>query len=126
MSQEQLSPAPVPLVLLVEDDIILRLITAANLRRSGFEVIEAANSAEAIQVLECIPVDALFSDINLPGGMDGLALARWVRRRWLQTRIVLTSGVEPTLGDAKEYASFLCKPYDAAEVERLLRSVPPP
>jgi CheY-like chemotaxis protein len=123
MPQEQSPPAPV--VLIVENDVLLRLVTASNLRDAGFEVIEAANSAEAIRILDCIPVDVLFSDIDMPGTMNGLALAQWVHLRRVDTRIILTSGGEMPLGDAKEYASFLPKPYADADVEHLLRSVLP-
>ncbi len=114
-----------PVVLLVEDDVLLRLVTADSLRASGFDVIEAANSAEAMRVLECIPVDAMFSDIHMPGRMNGLALAKWVHQRRLDTRIVLTSGVEKAIDDTYAYATFLPKPYEGAEVEHLLRSVLP-
>jgi CheY-like chemotaxis protein len=121
MQQEQSSSAPV--VLVVENDVLLRLVTASNLRDAGFEVIEAADSAEAVLVLDSMPVDALFSDIDMPGRMDGLALAQWVHQRRLDTRIILTSGGERALGAAEEYASFLPKPYADADVEHLLRSV---
>jgi CheY-like chemotaxis protein len=121
MLQEQSSSAPV--VLVVENDVLLRLVTASNLRDAGFEVIEAADSAEAVLVLDSMPVDALFSDIDMPGRMDGLALAQWVHQRRLDTRIILTSGGERALGAAEEYASFLPKPYADADVEHLLRSV---
>jgi len=123
MLQEQ-SPAA-PVVLIVENDVLLRLVTACSLRSSGFEVIEAANSAEAMLVLASMPVDALFSDINIPGKVDGPALAQWVRQRRLDTRIILTSGVARALGGAEEYASFLPKPYADTDVEHLLRSVLP-
>jgi DNA-binding NtrC family response regulator len=123
MPQEQSSAAPV--VLIVENDVLLRLVTASNLRDAGFEVIEAANCAEALRVLDRIPVDVLFSDIDMPGNMDGLALAQWVHRSQADTRIVLTSGAARTPGDVKEYASFLPKPYAEKDVERLLRSVLP-
>jgi CheY-like chemotaxis protein len=121
MQQEQSSSAPV--VLVVENDVLLRLVTASNLRDAGFEVIEAADSAEAVLVLDSMPVDALFSDIDMPRRMDGLALAQWVHQRRLDTRIILTSGGERALGAAEEYASFLPKPYADADVEHLLRSV---
>ncbi|HWX43160.1 MAG TPA: response regulator, partial [Blastocatellia bacterium] len=104
-------------------DVLLRLVTASNLRDAGFEVIEAADSAEAVLVLDSMPVDALFSDIDMPRRMDGLALAQWVHQRRLDTRIILTSGGERALGAAEEYASFLPKPYADADVEHLLRSV---
>ncbi len=123
MLQEQSSAAPV--VLIVENDVLLRLVTASNLRDAGFEVIEAANCAEALRVLDRIPVDVLFSDIDMPGNIDGLALAQWVHRSQADTRIVLTSGAVRTPGDVKEYASFLPKPYAEKDVERLLRSVLP-
>ena len=123
MPQEQSSAAPV--VLVVENDVLLRLVTASNLRDAGFEVIEAANSAEAIRILDRIPVDVLFSDIDMPGKMDGLALAQWVHQRQVDTTIILTSGGGRPLGDAREYASFLPKPYAVTDVERLLRIVLP-
>jgi len=123
MPQEQSSAAPV--VLVVENDVLLRLVTASNLRDAGFEVIEAANSAEAIRILDRIPVDVLFSDIDMPGKMDGLALAKWVHQRQVDTTIILTSGGGRPLGDAKEYATFLPKPYAVTDVEHLLRIVLP-
>jgi DNA-binding NtrC family response regulator len=123
MPQEQSSAAPV--VLIVENDVLLRLVTASNLRDAGFEVIEAVNCAEALRVLNRIPVDVLFSDIDMPGNMDGLALAQWVHRSQADTRIILTSGAARTPGEVKEYASFLPKPYAEKDVERLLRSVLP-
>jgi YesN/AraC family two-component response regulator len=70
-----------------------------------------------------IPVDVLFSDIDMPGNMDGLALAQWVHRSQADTRIVLTSGATGALGGVEEYASFLPKPYAIKDVEHLLRSV---
>jgi CheY-like chemotaxis protein len=123
MLQEQSPTAPV--VLVVEDDVLLRLVTADSLREAGFEVLEAANSAEAMLVLASMPVDAVFSDIDMPGKMDGLALAQWMRQRRLDTKIILTSGVARALGGAEEYGSFLPKPYADTDVEHLLRSVLP-
>ncbi len=121
MPQEQSSAAPV--VLIVEIDVLLRLVTASNLRDAGFEVIEAANPAEALRILDRIPVDVLFSDIDMPGNIDGLALAQWVRQSQADTRVILTSGAAKAPGDVEEYASFLPKPYAEKDVERLLRSV---
>jgi CheY-like chemotaxis protein len=125
MLREQLPSEPAPVVLIVEDDVLLRLTIAGSLRDAGFEVLEAANAGEAVQVLNCIPVDALFSDIDMPGRMDGCALAQWVHQRELKVRIILTSGPDRTLGEAGEYVSFVPKPYASTEVEDLLRSVLP-
>jgi two-component system, response regulator PdtaR len=110
-------------VLVVENDVLLRLVTASNLRDAGFEVIEAANPAEALRILARVPVDVLFSDIDMPGNLDGLALAQWVHRSQADTRIVLTSGAAKAPGNVEEYASFLPKPYTNKDVEHLLRSV---
>jgi DNA-binding NtrC family response regulator len=121
MPQQQSSTAPV--VLIVENDVLLRLVTASNLRDAGFELLEAANCAEAIRILDFIPVDVLFSDIDMPGKIDGLALAKWVHRSQADTRIILTSGATGGLGGVEEYASFLPKPYANKDVEHLVRSV---
>ncbi len=118
-------PGAVPVVLIVEHDALLRLVTANSLRGSGFAVIEAANAFEAVLVLVSLPVDALISEIDLPDGMDGLALARWVCRRRLDTRIILTSGAERAPCGAEEHACFLPKPFTHRKVEGLLRRILP-
>jgi two-component system, response regulator PdtaR len=110
-------------VLIVEDDVLLRLATASSLRDVGFEVIEAANAEEAMTVLGSVAIDALISDVNLPGNLNGLGLAHWVHRRRLDTKIILTSGAGQALGEAEQYTSFLAKPYDGEEVRQLLRQV---
>jgi CheY-like chemotaxis protein len=126
MLREQSPSEPAPVILIVEDDVLLRLTVASSLRDAGFEVLEAANAAEAVQILKCIPVDALFSDIDMPGRMDGCALAQWVHQHDLKVRIILTSGPDRALGEAGEYVSYLSKPYASHEIECLLRSVLPP
>src|SRR5260370_22955899 len=108
MPQEQSSAAPV--VLIVENDVLLRLVTANNLRDVGFEVIEAANCAEAIRILDCIPVDVLFLDIDMPAKIDSLALAQWVHRSQVDTRIILTSGAAAALGGAHQHTRFVPLP----------------
>jgi two-component system, response regulator PdtaR len=110
-------------VLIVEDDVLLRLITASNLRKAGFEVVEVANAAEAVIVLNSMAVDVMLTDVNMRGTMNGLALAQWVHSHVLDTRIILTSDSVQSLGEAREYAHFLAKPYDGNQVERLLRKM---
>src|SRR3979490_2155160 len=78
MLREQLPPEPAPVVLIVEDDVLLRLTIAGSLRDAGFEVLEAANAAEAVQILECLPAEALFSDMNIPRRRAGAGRA-WQR-----------------------------------------------
>ena len=110
-------------VLIVEDDVLLRLMTASNLREAGFEVVEVANAAEAVIVLNSMAVDVMLADENMPGKMNGLALAKWVHSHGRDIRIILTSDAEHSLGEGREYVYFLAKPYDGSEVKRLLRTM---
>ena len=89
MSMERLPPKPSAVALVVESDAARRLEMATRLRRGGLEVIEAADADEAIAVLNSVVVDVLFSDIDLPGRMDGIDLVKWVRERHFDTNIVL-------------------------------------
>lgn len=107
-------------VLIVEDDVLSRVTTASSLRDCGFEVYEAATAAEAVAILNTVAVDALISDVNMQGKMDGLALAKWVRQREPDTKIILTSAGKQLSGEAKEYACYLSKPYNDNEIHQLL------
>ena len=114
---EQLVRADPPIILVVEDDLLVRSVVAASLRDSGLEVIEANSADEALRVLQAeVPVDLVFSDINMPGSIDGVGLAQWLRRERPQARIILTSGTPPP--DLGELGPFLAKPYDLGELER--------
>jgi CheY-like chemotaxis protein len=114
-----------PVVLIVEDDFLLRLNAADVIEAGGFEVIEAANADEAIKILESrSDITVVFTDIQMPGSMDGLKLARAVRVRWPPIKIVATSGrlnVEET--DLPEGGRFLPKPYNSMQVTGMLREL---
>lgn len=120
-------PAPPPVILIVEDDVLVRSIGAAYLRECGFEVVEANGADEAIRVLQAgIRIDVVFSDVNMPGGMDGFGLAQWIRRERPELKVLLTSGGPRTAkeaGDVRENGPFLAKPYAYAELERHIRSL---
>jgi CheY-like chemotaxis protein len=97
-------------VLVVEDEILVRMPTAEYLRDSGYQVIEASNAAEAQAVFEAgEPIEIVFSDVNMPGDMNGVALAEWVRRTYPDVWVILTSAVAPAQG--LNGTSFLPKPY---------------
>jgi len=82
-----------PVVLIVEDDFLLRLDAVDMVGAAGFEVVDAANADQAIEILEARPdITVMFTDIQMPGSMDGLKLARAVRGRWPPIKIVATSG----------------------------------
>jgi CheY-like chemotaxis protein len=120
-----LSETARPVVLIVEDDFLLRLNAADVIEAGGFEVIEAANADEAIKILESrSDITVVFTDIQMPGSMDGLKLARAVRGRWPPIKIVATSGrvnVEET--DLPEGGRFLPKPYNSMQVTAMLREL---
>jgi CheY-like chemotaxis protein len=106
-----------PTVLVVEDEILIRSAVAEYLRGAAYRVIEAANAAEAITVFTAgLPIDVVFSDVQIPGAMDGLGLARWLRRRHPGVRVMLTSGAGNAGGDERGAELFVPKPYQAAEV----------
>jgi len=100
-------------VLVVEDEPIIRLHAAMTIEDAGYDVLEAANADEAIALLESRPdIRVVFSDIEMPGSMDGLRLIHAVRHRWPPVLLVLTSGrVSPTADELPENTVFLHKPY---------------
>jgi DNA-binding NtrC family response regulator len=99
-------------VLLVEDEPLVRLVTADILTEADFRVIETANTDEALTVLSAgVEVDVLLSDVEMPPGLNGYALARQVHEHWPSTEILITSGREwPRQGDLPPGAAFLAKP----------------
>jgi CheY-like chemotaxis protein len=114
-----------PVVLIVEDEFLLRFDAANMIEAAGFEVVEAANADEAIEILEARrDITVVFTDIQMPGSMDGLKLARAVRGRWPPIKIVATSGHlnvgEP---DLPEGGRFLPKPYSPGQVTGVLREL---
>jgi CheY-like chemotaxis protein len=124
---QQPVPARPPAVLVVEDEILLRTAVAFYLRDCGFDVVEAGNADEAIRVMNAgIRVDIVFSDINMPGSLDGFGLAQWLRRKRPGLKIILTSGAASTAKDARErgeHGPILDKPYDHAALARRLRAL---
>jgi CheY-like chemotaxis protein len=112
-------------VLVVEDEILIRMAIADSIADAGFVVYEAANADQAILILESHPdVRALFTDIDMPGSMDGLKLAAAVRDRWPPVKIIITSGhVKIRPEDLPVEGKFFAKPYDASKVVSTLRSL---
>jgi DNA-binding response OmpR family regulator len=96
-------------ILVVEDEVLVRLAVALHLREAGYTVIEAVDAADAMRVLIAVPVSLVFADINLPGPMDGSALADWIDRTRPHVRVLMTSGRHA--GDTSA-RPFISKPYD--------------
>ena len=101
-----------PLVLVVEDELLLRMNAVSLLEEAGFAVLEAGSADEAIALLEGgRDIGIVFTDINMPGSMDGLRLAHAIRNRWPPIELVLTSGqMRVRNEDMPERGRFLCKP----------------
>lgn len=106
-------PTGKPVVLVVEDEYLIRMDTVEILERAGFDVIEAINADHAIALMETHPdVAVIVTDIQMPGSIDGLRLAAVVRDRWPPVAIIVTSGrVAPGDNDLPRGARFLPKPY---------------
>jgi CheY-like chemotaxis protein len=112
-----------PIVLVVEDEPLLRMAGADMVENAGFDVVEAANATEAVQILESRPdIRIVFSDIDMPMGLDGMKLAAIIRDRWPPIEIILVSGhVEPSEHDLPHRTVFFSKPYKETEVVAQIR-----
>jgi CheY-like chemotaxis protein len=112
-------------VLIVEDDPLLRMLVAELVEEAGFVVIEAGNAEEAITLLESRPdIALLFTDIDMPGGMNGLKLAHAVRDRWPSIKILVVSGhVRLRPSELPSDCRFLAKPYRSETVVEQLRAL---
>jgi CheY-like chemotaxis protein len=114
-----------PVVLVVEDEPLLRWNTVAVIEEAGFEVVEAANAIEAISILEKrLDIRIVFTDVQMPGSMDGLRLAHLISTRWPPIRIIATSGrLRLRDDDLPMGGRHLAKPYATSELTGLLHEV---
>src|ERR1700743_1321063 len=114
-----------PTVLIVEDEFLVRMDAVDMIRSLGFEVVEVENADDAIRVLEERPdITVVFTDIQMPGSMDGLKLAAAIRGRWPPIKIVATSGLSKISEDDLPLGSrFVHKPYNQSQIAAALRAV---
>jgi CheY-like chemotaxis protein len=114
-----------PVVLVVEDDVLLRLDAVDILKRAGYVVVQAGTADEAIAILEARPnIHVVFTDVQMPGSMDGLKLAKFVKDRWPPIKIIATSGlVDVRKEDLPEGGYFVPKPYSPKEIIRTLNEI---
>jgi len=112
-------------VLVVEDEPLLRMMAVEAVEEAGFVAIEARNADEAVAVLESrSDISLLFTDIDMPGSMDGLKLAHAVRGRWPPIKILVVSGkVRLRPFELPSSSRFVGKPYHAAAMVEELRSL---
>lgn len=110
-------------VLIVEDEALLLLSLGDDLRDAGLVVHEAYDATQALRVLDEQPgIRLVFTDVDMPGGMNGLELSALVRARWPRIEVVVTSGkAVPAVGALPESCMFLPKPYTTDAVLGVMR-----
>ncbi|OWV72769.1 two-component system response regulator [Rhizobium sp. R339] len=105
-------------VVVVEDEPLLLMMAVEIVEEAGFEALEARDADEALHLLETVPgIRILLTDIDMPGSMDGLKLARAVRDRWPPVEIIVVSGMkQPDVDELPERGIFFPKPYDGRKL----------
>jgi two-component system, response regulator PdtaR len=114
-----------PILLVVEDELLVRLDFADLAQAAGFETVEASSADEAVEILQSRDdIKVMFTDIRMPGSMDGMALAHYVRDRWPPTIIVICSGNKPPDAETlPREARFVSKPCTGDRTEKLLENI---
>jgi CheY-like chemotaxis protein len=108
-----------PVVLMVEDEPVVRALGVTILEDAGYAVITAATAVEALESLEAgLQVHLVFTDVQMPGAFDGLELAYKIRDRWPAIPVLIASGRELEAHAIPDKGRFLPKPYGAADVLR--------
>ncbi len=108
-------------VLLVEDETFVRMDVAWTLRKAGFQVIEAATADAALEFIETgEQIDLVFTDIQTPGVLDGLALAERVRARFPMMPVIIASGNENMEYVASGLGRFVPKPYEPSWIAKII------
>jgi CheY-like chemotaxis protein len=105
-----------PVILVVEDEVLVRMMAVSVAENNGFTALWASTADEAIKILESrSDIRLVFTDVNMPGSMNGLRLAHAVRGRWPPIELLVTSALgNITAKDLPQRARFLPKPYDVA------------
>ena len=113
-------------VVIVEDEPLIRMVLAEALLEDGFDVIEATHAREAITILEveAVRVHALFTDVHMPGDLDGVGLVHHARLHWPWLSLLVTSGrAYPKANAMPQGARFISKPYEFTQVIRHIREM---
>jgi CheY-like chemotaxis protein len=116
-------PSAPSTLLVVEDEALVRMVAVDALADSGLRSFEAGDAAEALRLLDEHPeISLVFTDIDMPGHMDGLQLVRRVHDERPRMELIVTSGHQRVLDrDLPDHGTFLCKPYRTAQLIALVR-----
>jgi CheY-like chemotaxis protein len=116
-----------PIVLIVEDEALLRMSLAESLKDCGFHPIEACDAHEAIEILQqAVHIDAVLTDVKMPGTIDGFGLAKWIRENRSGLPVFVASGFSGKLDIARELCAgeqFFAKPYDVSHIATRMKTV---
>jgi CheY-like chemotaxis protein len=115
-----------PAILVVEDELFLRLMAVDIVEHAGFEALSAATADEALAILEVRADDVrlVFTDVEMPGSMDGLGLAHAVRDRWSPVELIVTSGrTHVPAKDLPDGGRFFAKPYDVEALSQAFQEM---
>jgi CheY-like chemotaxis protein len=109
-------------ILVVEDELLIRMFVSDLLRDTGYDVVEAVNGDEALDILNAeVAVDLVLSDVRMPGSTDGLALLQFVREKLADLPVIITSGhLEPDVALAAGASQFLAKPFKVEEALKVV------
>src|SRR3954466_1498214 len=117
-----------PVILVVEDELLVRIVQVDILREAGFRVAEAQDADEAFDMLRSRPeITAVLTDVDMPGSLNGFEFARLVKQGWPEVGVLAISGKrQPAPGDLPAGVEFVQKPIrSAALVDRIRRLLPP-
>ena len=117
-----------PKILVVEDEVLLRFSLSEDLQECGFDVVASGSADEAVEIIRhgLGDIDLVFSDIAMPGVMDGVALAQWIHEYRPGLPVILTSGDEKRGASARQLCGrelFFPKPYDLHKVVAQIRAM---
>ena len=114
-----------PVILVVEDEVLVRIMAVSVAENAGFKALWAATADEAIKILESrSDIGLVFTDVNMPGSMNGLKLTQAVRGRWPPVELLVTSAPgNIAVKDLPERGRFLPKPYDAGTLSEAFQQM---
>jgi CheY-like chemotaxis protein len=112
-------------ILVVEDEALIRMSAVHMLEDAGFATVEAGNADDAMKILDLrSDIRVVFTDINMPGTFDGMRLARFIRGRWPPIHLIVTSGLMlPGAEDLAAIGKFIPKPYNPEHVIATIREL---
>lgn len=124
VSQQAASiPAAPKCVLVVEDELLIRVMLAEQLRDNGLKVIETCSADEALVVIDTTVPDLIISDVRMPGSMDGMGLLEVVRKTYPVLPVIITSGhLEGTVALTDGASHFIAKPYSYETIVKTVQS----